>query len=118
MNSNKDFLFIFDSDPELVSQEIIGQFRNTSDAISWSFKNRKKPEYRSVQWLSDRLCIRRQRLSRMLNHGDYKMDASLIPMWDFLVGNTAVSQYIQLCFDRFKQERQLMREKVIEEKGG
>lgn len=114
MNLSKDFLLAFGDKPSQVDCEIVEAFNNTSDAIKWSFLNRPQPEFRSLQWIANQLGMRRATLSRLINHGDFKLDASLIPAWDFLVGNTAVSQYIKLCFERFEEERKTLLDKVRE----
>lgn len=116
MKLDKDFVFIFYEDPCAVDPEIIASFESTSDAIRWSYNHRKQPEFRSMQWLSEQLGIRRQRLSRMLNQGDFKLDPSLVPMWDFLTGWTAVSQLIERRRDEIKQMRVDGIHKAIQEK--
>lgn len=95
MNLSKDFLLAFGDKPSQVDCEIVEAFNNTSDAIKWSFLNRPQPEFRSLHWIANQLGMRRATLSRLINHGDFKLDASLIPAWDFLVGNKAVSQFIE-----------------------
>lgn len=109
---NLGFLILWDS-PVEIDDSVIEQFQSTSDAIKWSFDHRKDPGGRSIQWIANHLKVRRQRLSRILNHGDFKLDPAQVPMWDFLVGNTAVSQYVKLTRKRMKKQIAQERTKTL-----
>lgn len=109
---NLSFLILWDS-PKEISERIVEKFESTADAIRWSFDNRPDPGGRSIQWIAHHLKVRRQRLSRILNHGDFKLDPAQVPMWDFLVGNTAVSQYVKLTKKRMKKRIAQERTKTL-----
>ena len=82
--------------PTKAPAEVVEKFASTSDAIKWSFEHRTHGDSKSVAWLAHHMGMQRQRLSRVLNHGDFKMDAARVHLWDCLVGNQAVSQYVEL----------------------
>lgn len=112
---NFPFFMLWDS-PKQVTQEVLNSFEGTAAAMRWAFDHRPDPNGRSIEWLAHHLGIRRQRLSRMLNQGDFKLDPSLVPMWDFLTGWTAVSQLIERRRDEIKQMRVDGIHKAIQEK--
>lgn len=98
-------LFVALRPPSAVGDDVLATFRTTACAIRWAFTNRDNPGGKPVAWLASHLGMRRQRLSRILNHGDFKLDPALVSRWDCLVGNTAVSQYVEL------QKRHLLEER-------
>lgn len=109
---NLGFLILWDS-PVEIDDSVIEQFQSTADAVKWSFELRKDPGGRSIQWIANHLKMRSQRLSRILNHGDFKLDPAQVPMWDFLVGNTAVNQYVKLTRKRMKKQIAQERTKTL-----
>lgn len=82
--------------PVKASDEVVSSFKSTSDAIKWSFENRTHKDSKSVAWLAHHMGMQRQRLSRILNHGDFKMDPAQVHLWDCLTGTQAVSQYVEM----------------------
>ena len=82
--------------PTKAPEAVVLSFASTSDAIKWSYENRTHADSKSIAWLAHHMGMQRQRLSRVLNHGDFKMDAARVHLWDCLVGNCAVSQYVEL----------------------
>lgn len=89
--------------PTKAPDAVVAGFASTSDAIKWSFENRSHADSKSVAWLAHHMGMQRQRLSRVLNHGDFKLDAARVHLWDCLVGNCAVSQYVELEKQRINQ---------------
>lgn len=82
--------------PKEVSQEVIRSFEgSTHKAIKWSFDHRTDPNGKPIAWLAKQLGMRRSTLSRMINHGDFKLDPAKVHLWDFLVGTKAVSQLVE-----------------------
>lgn len=98
-------LFVALKPPAAVPEEVLATFTTTADAIRWAYEHRDNPGGKPVAWLAAHLGMRRQRLSRILNHGDFKLDPALVSRWDCLVGNSAVSQYVEL------QKRHLLEER-------
>ena len=82
--------------PTRAPESVVEGFESTSCAIKWSYENRSHKDSKSIAWLAHHMGMQRQRLSRVLNHGDFKIDAARVHLWDCLVGNQAVSQYIDL----------------------
>lgn len=99
-----------------VSQEVIEGFGSTWEALKWAYENRTNPGGKPVSWLAKNMGMQRQRLSRMLNIGDFKMDPGLCHLWDCLVGNTALTQYVELQGERVKQARAQVIEQAIRER--
>lgn len=82
--------------PAKAPDSVVNCFDSTSEAIKWSYANRSNPGGKSIAWLAHHMGMKRQRLSRVLNFGDFKMDPARVHLWDCLVGNCAVSQYVEL----------------------
>lgn len=89
--------------PTKAPVEAVEAFTCTADAVRWSYENRTHADSKSVAWLAHHMGMQRQRLSRVLNHGDFKLDAARVHLWDCLVGNCAVSQYVELEKQRINQ---------------
>lgn len=83
-----------------VDRAVVEGFRSTSEAIKWSFDHRTNPGGKSIEWLAKHIGVRRQRLSRILNHVDFKLDTAKVALWDCLVGNKAVSQFVEIERER------------------
>ena len=82
--------------PTKAPESVVAGFTSTTEAIRWGYQSRTNAGGKTVAWLAHHMGMQRQRLSRVLNHGDFKMDAARIHLWDCLVGNTAATQYIEL----------------------
>lgn len=82
--------------PTKAPESVVASFSSTSDAIKWSYENRTHSAAKSVAWLAHHMGMQRQRLSRILNHGDFKMDPAQVHLWDCLTGTLAVSQYVEM----------------------
>jgi len=108
------FFMVWDT-PEDVPAAVVEQFGSTTDAFRWSFKNRTDPNGKSIEWLAKHLGMRRSTLSRLINHGDFNMNPAKVHLWDRLVGNNAVSKFVE--FSKEKLEKQIIqgRMKVIEQ---
>jgi hypothetical protein len=105
MNTQREIpLAVALSGPAKVAESDVAAFTSTSDAIRWSFKNRTNEGGKPIAWLAHHMGMQRQRLSRILNHGDFKLDPASVHLWDCLVGNQAVSQYIELEKQRLNEQ--------------
>lgn len=104
------------SSPSAVPADVVAGFATTAQAVKWAFENRTNPGGKPVSWIAKNLGVQRQRLSRILNHGDFKLDAGKVPLWDYLVGNTAVSQYVALQRDRIVKRRAELLEAFLMER--
>jgi len=109
------FFMLWDS-PKTVDIEIVKGFSSDHEAMKYGFEHRPDPGGRTIAWLAHHLGVARQRLSRMLGHGDFKLPASKVHLFDFFVGNTAYSQYIELQKESFKRRRVEAIQRAIEEK--
>ncbi len=82
--------------PTKAPESVVQGFSSTSDAIKWSYANRSNPGGKTIAWLAHHMGMKRQRLCSVMNFGDFKMDPARVHLWDCLVGNCAVSQYVEL----------------------
>lgn len=96
-------LFAVLEGPAKACNTIVSTFTSTSQAIRWSYDNRTNAAAKPISWLAYHMGMQRQRLSRILNHGDFKLDPSVVHLWDCLVGNQAVSQYVELEKQRINE---------------
>ena len=56
--------------PVAIERSIVEGFKSTGEAVKWAFEHRTDAGGKSVEWMAKHLGIKRQRLSRILNHGD------------------------------------------------